>query len=104
VQFVRGSFFAGEPCIDLADAQLVPPAGRAARPRHHPAAMPWTKMRQVYGLLGLVNKWGAERVEAACASALAHERSQRRAHRSHARTHDHPTVAARRRDRRALRS
>ena len=37
----------------------------------HP--LPWTKMRQVYALLGLVNKWGAERVETACASALAHE-------------------------------
>jgi hypothetical protein len=30
-------------------------------------------MRQVYALLGLVNKWGATRVEAACASALDHE-------------------------------
>src|SRR2546426_1439897 len=28
---------------------------------------------QVYALLGLVKKWGAERVEAACASALDHE-------------------------------
>jgi hypothetical protein len=35
--------------------------------------LPWTKMRQVYALLGLVKKWGAERVEAACASALEHE-------------------------------
>jgi transposase len=35
--------------------------------------LPWTKMRQVYALLGLVKKWGAERVEAACASALDHE-------------------------------
>jgi hypothetical protein len=35
--------------------------------------LPWTKMRQVYALLGLVNKWGAERVDAACASALEHE-------------------------------
>jgi transposase len=35
--------------------------------------LPWTKMRQVYALLGLVNKWGAERVDTACASALAHE-------------------------------
>lgn len=35
--------------------------------------MPWTKMRQVYALLGLVKKWGAERVNSACASALAHE-------------------------------
>jgi transposase len=35
--------------------------------------LPWTKMRQVYALLGLVKKWGAQRVEAACASALEHE-------------------------------
>jgi hypothetical protein len=37
----------------------------------HP--LPWTKMRQVYALLGLVNKWGDQRVDAACASALEHE-------------------------------
>jgi hypothetical protein len=30
-------------------------------------------MRQVYALLGLVKKWGATRVEAACARALDHE-------------------------------
>ena len=35
--------------------------------------LPWTKMRQVYALLGLVKKWGAQRVDAACASALEHE-------------------------------
>jgi hypothetical protein len=35
--------------------------------------LPWTPMRQVYALLGLVRKWGAERVDAACASALDHE-------------------------------
>jgi transposase len=35
--------------------------------------LPWTKMRQVYALLGLVKKWGAARVDAACASALEHE-------------------------------
>ena len=35
------------------------------------APLPWTKMRQVYALLGVVKKWGAERVEAACGSALA---------------------------------
>jgi hypothetical protein len=35
--------------------------------------LPWTKMRQVYALLGLVKKWGPDRVEAACTSALAHE-------------------------------
>lgn len=34
----------------------------------HP--LPWTRMRQVYALLGLVRKWGAERVEAACDKAL----------------------------------
>ncbi|MDF1598130.1 MAG: hypothetical protein P1T08_18835 [Acidimicrobiia bacterium] len=32
--------------------------------------LPWTKMRQVYALLGLVKKWGAERVDAACQRAL----------------------------------
>jgi hypothetical protein len=37
----------------------------------HP--LPWTKMRQVYALLGLVKKWGAARVETACASTLEHE-------------------------------
>ena len=36
-------------------------------------ALPWTKMRQVYALLGLVKKWGAARVDTACASALEHE-------------------------------
>jgi transposase len=35
--------------------------------------LPWTRMRQVYALLGLAKKWGGERVEAACASALDHE-------------------------------
>ncbi len=35
--------------------------------------LPWTRMRQVYALLGLVKKWGAARVEAACATALDHE-------------------------------
>jgi len=35
--------------------------------------LPWTKMRQVYALLGLVKKWGEERVDAACRSALDHE-------------------------------
>jgi hypothetical protein len=32
--------------------------------------LPWTKMRQVYALLGLVKRWGPERVEAACTRAL----------------------------------
>jgi len=35
--------------------------------------LPWTKMRQVYRLLGLVKKWGAERVEMACGRALEAE-------------------------------
>ena len=32
--------------------------------------LPWTRMRQVYRLLGLARRYGAERVEQACASAL----------------------------------
>jgi Mu transposase-like protein len=32
--------------------------------------LPWTKMRQVYRLLGLVKKWGAGRVDQACRRAL----------------------------------
>lgn len=35
--------------------------------------LPWTKMRQVYALLGLVKKWGPERVDAACERALEAE-------------------------------
>ncbi len=35
--------------------------------------LPWTKMRQVYALLGLVKKWGAARVDAACRQALEAE-------------------------------
>jgi transposase len=37
----------------------------------HP--LPWTKMRQVYALMGLVKRWGPQRVEAACARAAAAE-------------------------------
>jgi hypothetical protein len=37
----------------------------------HP--LPWTKMRQTYALLGLVKRWGPDRVEAACARALEAE-------------------------------
>lgn len=37
----------------------------------HP--LPWTKMRQAYRLLGLVKKWGADKVELACAKALEAE-------------------------------
>jgi hypothetical protein len=32
--------------------------------------LPWTRMRQVYRLLGLVKKWGPDRVEQACRRAL----------------------------------
>ena len=32
--------------------------------------LPWTRMRQVYALLGLVKRFGAARTEAACAKAL----------------------------------
>ena len=32
--------------------------------------LPWTKMRSVYRLFGLVRKWGADRVEEPCARAL----------------------------------
>ena len=39
----------------------------------HP--LPWTKMRQVYALLGLVKKWGPERVETACARRRRPRRS-----------------------------
>jgi hypothetical protein len=35
--------------------------------------LPWNKMRQVYRLLGLVKKWGADRVEEACRRALEAE-------------------------------
>jgi hypothetical protein len=37
----------------------------------HP--LPWTRMRQVYALVGLVGKWGAPKVEAACRKALEAE-------------------------------
>jgi transposase len=33
--------------------------------------LPWTRMRQVYRLLGLVKRYGAERVEQACTKTLA---------------------------------
>ena len=32
--------------------------------------LPWTRMRQVYRLLGLVKRWGPERVEQACGRCL----------------------------------
>ena len=40
----------------------------AAAVLDHP--LPWTKMRQVYALLGLVRTWGPARVHAACRRAL----------------------------------
>jgi len=43
----------------------------AAAVLDHP--LPWTKMRQTYALLGLVKRWGPDRVEAACARALEAE-------------------------------
>lgn len=43
----------------------------AAAVLDHP--LPWTKMRQVYALLGLVKRWGPDRVEAACSKALEAE-------------------------------
>jgi hypothetical protein len=33
--------------------------------------LPWTRMRRVYALLGLARRYGAARVNAACAIALA---------------------------------
>lgn len=33
--------------------------------------LPWTKMRQAYGLLRMCDRYGAERVDSACARALA---------------------------------
>jgi hypothetical protein len=35
--------------------------------------LPWTSMRRVYMLIGLVGKWGAERVDQACRTALEAE-------------------------------
>jgi transposase len=35
--------------------------------------LPWTRMRQVYALLGLVRRFGAARVDAVCADAVAVE-------------------------------
>ena len=47
--------------------------------------LPWTKMRQVYRLLGLVKKWGPERVELACHRALEAEAHRREPGLAHAR-------------------
>ncbi|MEV4080066.1 IS21 family transposase [Nonomuraea fuscirosea] len=38
--------------------------------RHFDDSLPWTRMRQVYRLLGLVRRYGAGPVEAACGKAL----------------------------------
>lgn len=43
----------------------------AAAVLDHP--LPWTKMRQTYALLGLVKRWGPQRVDAACERALQAE-------------------------------
>jgi len=43
----------------------------AAAVLDHP--LPWTKMRQTYALLGLVKRWGPERVNTACARAIEAE-------------------------------
>ena len=40
----------------------------AVEPPHHD--LPWTKMRQVYRLLGLVKRYGADPVHTACGRAL----------------------------------
>ena len=45
--------------------------------------LPWTKMRQVYRLLGLVKKWGAHARRArlpACARRRSHRREPRVTH------------------------
>ena len=68
--------------------------------------LPWTKMRQVYALLGLVKKWGPDRVNAACERALdaeavnvgADRPDARTRHRDH-RRHAGPPGAARHRRR-----
>jgi transposase len=52
-------------------AELVGPSvGDYAR-RLLDVELPWTRMRQVYRLLGLARRYGDQRVEAACAQALA---------------------------------
>lgn len=50
-------------------AQHGPQIGRFAQ-RLLEGPLPWTRMRQVFALLGLVRRYGAERLEAACALAL----------------------------------
>ena len=57
--------------------------------------LPWTKMRQVYALLGLVKKWGAAPRRRRLRQRARPRGGQRRAHRPHARArhreHDAPT-------------
>jgi len=55
----------------LADAAGPAIGAYAAAILDHP--LPWTKMRQVYALLGLARKWGPARVDAACRRALEAE-------------------------------
>ena len=50
--------------------QLGPSVGAFAE-RLLEGPLPWAKMRQAYGLLRLCDRYGAERVNAACARALA---------------------------------
>ena len=53
--------------------------------------LPWRKMRQVYALLGLVKKWGAEQSRG-CVRESGRRRSfQRRPYRPHARAGDRGT-------------
>jgi transposase len=55
----------------LADGAGPAVGAYAAALLDHP--LPWTRMRQVYALLGLVRRWGPERTGAACARALEAE-------------------------------
>ena len=50
-------------------AEMGPAVGRYAAALLD-SPLPWTKMRQVYRLLGLAKKWGEGRLEAACGRAL----------------------------------
>jgi transposase len=52
-------------------AQLVGPSVGVYARRLLDVDLPWTRMRQVYRLLGLARRFGDRRVEAACAQALA---------------------------------
>ena len=52
-------------------AQLAGPSVGIYARRLLDVELPWTRMRQVYRLLGLARRYGDPRVEAACAQALA---------------------------------